>query len=156
MLPTNSRESLVSTRANQDQNMKSTVNVPTRGLIRSEPLGKILSGEKTMELRSKVNRQAGAIALIQKGSGQIFGVAEIGESVGPMEFSEFAARANEHAAVEAERLREVYDSGYTIGWRLRNVKRLQRPVTYTHKPGAVTWATLDAAAIDSLTLTLNL
>jgi hypothetical protein len=118
-------------------------NVPSRGLIiRPEPLEKILSGGKTLELRKKTNKTRGSIALIQKGSRTILGVAEIGDCVGPMSYAEFSARAHEHG-VEPARLRQVFDDGYIVGWKLSNVRRLRESVAYTHKPGAVTWVTLD-------------
>ncbi|KAB2310673.1 ASCH domain-containing protein [Betaproteobacteria bacterium SCN2] len=125
--------------------------VPTRGLvIMEEPLNKILQGRKTMELRSKHNRQLGPVALIKNGSGKIFAVAEIVESVGPMTYEEFQARAHEHA-VEPERQRDVFfEKGWTHGWRLKNVIRLSSPVNYTHNPGAVTYVNLDADAIKEL------
>jgi hypothetical protein len=124
--------------------------IPVRGLIiRSEPLEKILNGTKTMELRSRANQQRGSIALIRKSSGHIYGVADIGESVGPMDFDDFSSRASEHG-VEAHRLQDVFDSGYTTGWKLHNIRRLKAPVAYVHKAGAVIWATLDAAAIAGL------
>lgn len=122
--------------------------VPTRGLvIMEEPLNKILQGRKTMELRSKHNRQLGLIALIRKGSGKIYGVAEIVESIGPMSFDEFRAHAHEHA-VEPERLREIFEMGWNHGWRLRNVVPLKSPVSYIHK--GMSQVKLDAGAIEAL------
>lgn len=122
--------------------------VPTRGLvIMEEPLNKILQGRKTMELRSKHNRQLGLIALIRKGSGKIYGVAEIVESIGPMSFDEFCAHANEHA-VEPERLREIFDMGWNHGWRLRNIMPLKSPVSYIHK--GMSQVKLDPGAIEAL------
>lgn len=122
--------------------------VPTRGLvIMEEPLNKILQGRKTMELRSKHNRQLGLIALIKKGSGKIYGVAEIVESIGPMSFDEFRAHAHEHA-VEPERLREIFDMGWNHGWRLRNIVSLKSPVSYIHK--GMSQVKLDPGAIEAL------
>lgn len=122
--------------------------VPTRGLvIMEEPLNKILQGRKTMELRSRHNRQRGLIALIRKGSGKIYGVAEIVESIGPMSFDEFRAHANEHA-VEPERLREIFDMGWNYGWRLRNIVSLKSPVSYIHK--GMSQVKLDPGAIEAL------
>lgn len=122
--------------------------VPTRGLvIMEEPLNKILQGRKTMELRSKHNRQLGLIALIKKGSGKIYGVAEIVESIGPMSFDEFRAHAYEHA-VEPEMLREIFEMGWDHGWRLRNVTRLKSPVSYIHK--GMSQVKLDPGAIEAL------
>lgn len=119
--------------------------VPTRGLIiNPEPLEKILSGMKTLELRKKNNKTRGRIALIQKGSGKIIGFATIGDSVGPMTFSDFTARIHEHG-VEPHRLRLVFDDGYVVGWKLSEVGRLRTPVSYVHKAGAVIWVALDDA-----------
>ena len=129
--------------------------IPVRGLIiRPEPLEKILSGKKTLELRSRSNQIRGEIALIRKSSGHIVGVAQIGDSVGPMEFAEFASRANEHG-VEQNRLQEVFDSGYTTGWKLSNIRRLRTSVPYLHKAGAVTWVMLDEMAVAGLQLALS-
>lgn len=127
--------------------------VPTRGLvIMEDPLNKILQGRKTMELRTKHNRQLGLIALIKKGSGKIYGVAEIVESIGPMSFDEFRARANEHA-VEPERLLEVFEMGWNHGWRLRNVVPLKEPISYIHK--GMSQVNLDTEAIKALSLKLR-
>ena len=102
-----------------------------------------------MELRSKRNSIRGPIALIQKGSGHIVGVANIGDSIGPMDFADFVPRKNEHG-VEESRLQQVFDSGRTIRWKLSDVQRLRTAIPYVHKPGAVTWVTLDATAIAGL------
>lgn len=122
--------------------------VPTRGLvIMEEPLNKILAGRKTMELRSKPNRQLGRVALIKKGTGKIYAVAEIVESIGPMSFDELRAHAREHA-VEPERLREVFENGWRYGWRLMNVVVLRSPVKYVHK--GMSQVNLDPSAIEAL------
>lgn len=127
---------------------------PSRGLvIMPKPLEDILSGVKSMELRSKPNRKLGPIALIRKGSGQIFGVAEIFESVGPMSFDEFCAWAREHA-VEQSRLAEVYGRGWVYGWRMRNIIRLMSPVGYVHK--GMSQVNLDPAAVENLRRALDL
>lgn len=124
--------------------------VPTHGLvILEEHLNKILQGRKTMELRSKHNRQMGLIALIRKGSGKIYGVAEIVESIGPMSFDEFRTHAHEHA-IEPEMLREIFEKGWDHGWRLRNVVTLKSPVSYIHNRGAVVKVKLNSDAIEEL------
>lgn len=129
--------------------------VPTHGLvILEEHLNKILHGRKTMELRSMHNRQLGMIALIKKGSGKIYGVAEIVESIGPMSFNEFCDSAHEHA-IAPEMLREIFEKGWNHGWRLRNVVTIKSPVSYIHRRGAVIKVKLDPAAIDALGKQLN-
>lgn len=57
----------------------------TSGLIiREEPLDRILSGQKTWEMRSDHTRKRGRIGLVRKGSKAIFGIAEIVDSKGPL------------------------------------------------------------------------
>ena len=127
--------------------------VPVRGLVMmADPLEKILTGRKTMELRSRQNRQLGRIALIRKGSGHIYGVADIIESVGPMNMNELRARMDEHG-VESSRLQEVFDKGWTIGWRMANVKKLRNPVPYVHR--GMSQVKLDDEAIAGLKVALT-
>lgn len=127
--------------------------VPSRGLVvRAGPLGKILTGNKTLELRSKHNRQLGPIALIQQGSKKIYGVAEIVESIGPMSMAEFKARSPEHG-VEPDRLQQVFDEGHIIGWRMANIRRLSIPVPYIHK--GMSQVKLDETAIQALRIALK-
>lgn len=122
--------------------------VPTRGLlIQPEPLDKILKGRKTLELRSAHNRQLGTIALIRKGSKQIEGVADIVESIGPMDEQEMHRRCSDHG-VEPHRIPDMMAKGWTIGWRLVNVKRLVRPVPYVHR--GMSRVNLDEQAIVEL------
>jgi hypothetical protein len=124
--------------------------VPTRGLIiKEEWLNKILQGRKTMELRKKPNLQLGLIALIKKGSGKIYGIAEIVESIGPMSFDEFRSRAHEHA-VELEMLREIFEMGWKHGWCLKNIVPLKSPVGYIHTRGVMSQVILDPGAIEAL------
>jgi hypothetical protein len=121
---------------------------PTRGLvIGEEPLERILVGRKFMELRSSHNRQIGPIALIKKGSGRIYGVATITDSVGPMDFKTFVQNSPAHG-VRKNRLQEVFDKNWRIGWRLDNVWRLVEPVVYAHR--GMSRVTLDQDVIYAL------
>ena len=126
---------------------------PTRGLvIMARPLQQILDLEKTLELRSKHNRQLGTVALIKKGSGQVFGLAEITESIGPMSVEDLHDRRHEHG-VEEERVTEVFDRGWVYGWRMSNVVTLKQAVPYVHK--GMSQVNLDQKAIDAIQLQLD-
>ena len=52
-----------------------TLNISSGLIIRPEPLEKILSGRKTWEMRSDTIHKRETIALIQKGSKAIYGMA---------------------------------------------------------------------------------
>ncbi len=148
-----SRRLAVSRRAPSAEAQQRPDGVPTRGLvIQAEPLEKILAGRKTLELRSKHNRQLGPVALIRKGSGLIYGVADIVESVGPMNLDEMYRRASEHG-VEPYRIQDVIDKGWNIGWRLAKVQCLAKPVPYVHK--GMSQVRLDEDAVTNLAIALR-
>ncbi len=127
--------------------------VPTRGLvIMEEPLKQILQGRKTMELRSKHNRQLGPVALIMKGTGKVYAVANIVDSIGPMSFEEFRAESWRHA-VEPERMREIH-ARWNIGWVLNGLVVLLEPVPYVHK--GMSQVKLNQQAIDGIARQLAL
>jgi hypothetical protein len=134
----------------QEWKLGAEVEVPRKGLIiMADPLEKILSGTKSLELRKSRNLQSGPIALIQKGTGCVMGVAQVSEAISPMSWPEFEARAGEHG-VESYRMRAVFGSGYFYGWPLSGVRRLRTPVAYRHRAGAVTWAALDEECVRRL------
>jgi hypothetical protein len=63
----------------------------SRGLIIDQPwIGKILRGEKTWEMRSTRTSIRGPIALIEKGSGTVVGVASILSSLCPMSLQDIS------------------------------------------------------------------
>lgn len=115
-----------------------------RGLIIDTPhIDKILSGKKTWEMRTTQTKQRGKIALIQKGSGTITGVAEITDSIGPFSKEEMLANESKHG-ITPERLNNPEVSKWNNAWVVKDAKRLKKPVPYKHKSGQVIWVTLDA------------
>ncbi len=111
----------------------------TRGLpIRKEHLDRILAGTKTWEIRGKATAKRGSVALIESGSGEIVGVCEIVDVVGPLSLAELQRNAR-RAGFRANEL--GYDTTYA--WVLRNARRLPNPIPYRHPPGAVIWVKLE-------------
>jgi hypothetical protein len=116
----------------------------TKGLIIKTPfIDLILQGRKTWELRSTQAKFRGPIALIEKGSGKVVGVASLIDSKGPLTDAEMGANHHNHA-VSPERLQLPDLQKYRYAWVLSDAKRLARPVPYTHAKGAVIWVTLDS------------
>lgn len=123
----------------------------TRGLIiRAEPLGKILRGEKTWEMRSRPIAIRETIALIQKGSKTVVGVADLVDCRGPLSDSERFDSEHLHA-IDPERWDDPSIANYRYAWVLENVRPLEKPVPYIHR-GGVQFATLDQAAVDAIEL----
>lgn len=118
-------------------------------IIRREPLQSILRGEKCWEMRSKHTHKRGRIALIEKGSGQVVGVAELVDSIGPLSEEQMRANQDKHR-IRPERLNSGEVSKWRIAWVLKNVQPLETPVSYQHKSGAVTWVTLTSEVSDAV------
>ncbi|GCL65159.1 ASCH domain-containing protein [Pseudaquabacterium pictum] len=122
----------------------------SKGLIIKAPfIDWIMEGRKTWELRSTHTQVRGPIALIQKGTGSVVAVARLVDSKGPLSAADMAANLQHHA-VAPDRLAMPDLQKYRFAWVLGDVKRLARPVSYTHRNGAVIWVALDLAVAGSV------
>lgn len=108
----------------------------TRALIIDDPwISKILSGEKTWEMRSTRTNVRGFIGLIRKGSGKIVGIANLHHC---------GERLATTTLIKSKRMHCVdYKSNpellkWHTPWSLRDVKEIN-PIPYEHKQGAVVW-----------------
>lgn len=114
----------------------------SHGLVVDLPrIEKLLSGEKNWEMRSVNTQRRGPIALIEKGSGLVVGVAELVDVKGPYTTEEMANRESQHQIPP-----EIYRApGYKwhYAWALQDAIALPSPVSYRHKSGAVIWVKLD-------------
>lgn len=111
------------------------------GLVIDEPwISKIMSGEKTWEMRSRSTTKRERIALIKKGSGTVVGIATIKDVVGPFDDAQIGATFERHQ-VPTNMIGK-----WRYGWVLENVRALAAPVPYIHRSGAVTWVTLDSTS----------
>lgn len=118
----------------------------TKGLIIDDPwVGYILDGTKTWEMRSTGASHRGWFALIRKGTGAVWGLAQLVESGSPLSVDEMIATIDKHR-IPAEMIRSGQVAKWTTPWKLANVRKLSSPVPYRHKSGAVTWVELDEAA----------
>lgn len=126
----------------------------TRGLIIDMPwIGKILSGEKSWEMRSGNTKVRGPIALIQKGTGSVVGLARLIDSKGPLSFEEILDGEAFHRI--GPELYSQPDYKWDHAWVLTDPWVLPKPVPYRHKNGAVIWVELDPNALDSINNSLS-
>lgn len=116
-----------------------------KGIIIDEPwIGKILSGEKTWEMRSTGARHRGPIALIKKGSKTVFGVAELYDCSDRLSLDELKGSQDQHCIPDS--ILEAPDYKWNVAWKLKNIHRLDQPVPYQHKGGSTIWVSLDEQA----------
>jgi hypothetical protein len=113
----------------------------TTGLIIDEPwISKILAGEKRWEMRPKRTTKRERIALIRKGSGTVVGLTSIVDCKGPLDDEEIVKTFREHH-VPLDGIGK-----WRYAWVLDDTTRLETPVPYEHRSGAVTFVTLDPRA----------
>lgn len=116
---------------------------PEKGLIIDSPhIERILSGEKTWEMRSRNCQIRGLIGLIKKGSGQVVGVVEIIGVRGLLTRDDLIANLDKHRRT-MEQLDDPRFSKWNIAWLLDKARPLPRPVSYVHPKGAQSWINLD-------------
>ena len=122
----------------------------TKALIIADPwIGYLLDGSKTWEMRSSGASHRGWFGLIRKGTGAIYGIARL-EDVGAPLSPEQMVAAHRHHRIPEAMIRSGEVAKWNVPWKLAKIRRLVRPVPYTHKSGAVTWVELDAAAISGI------
>lgn len=131
------------------QPITTTLNISSGLIIRPEPLEKILSGQKTWEMRGDPIYKRETIALIQRGSKAIYGVAEIIDSIGPLSREEMIANESRHR-IEPFRLDSPEVSKWRHAWVLANVRRLKHPVPYVYKTGQVKFVGLDEMTVRAI------
>jgi hypothetical protein len=110
-------------------------------LIKERWLDLILSGKKTWEIRGKATTIRGRIALIQSGSGMVYGVCEVVDVRGPLSIEEMQANCDHHC-IARDDIPNVVKYKTIHAWVLQNARRLRRPVPYDHPYGAVIWVNL--------------
>jgi hypothetical protein len=114
-------------------------------LIRKESLDGILVGTKTWEIRGAATNRRGAIALIEKGSGNVVGTCVLADVLGPLRVADLAL--DPQAALRRPPPLH-YAAAYA--WVLSEARRLTEPIPYRHPEGAVVWVELDLPICEQL------
>ena len=109
-------------------------------IIRKKWLDLIFQGKKDMELRSTNCKKIERVALIESGSGLIYGDAFIFSSILIKNKLEFVFYEGRHQyKKDFSELKRQF--GYTkiYGWTLQSVFKYPKPIPYKHPQGAVIW-----------------
>ena len=115
-----------------------------KAIFIDEPwVSQVLGGDKVWEMRSKLTRHRGPIAIIRKGSGQVMGTASLINSLPALSRPEFAKHEAEHR-ISALAQEDAFHRGWRFAWVLAEARALPRPVPYRHRHGQVIWVRLDA------------
>ncbi len=111
-----------------------------KGLIIKQPwIDLILSGEKTWEMRTgHPPKHRGPVALIQKGTGLIVGVANMVDVLPAMSIPELMQHQDKHR-IDYPNMPEA--AKWVTPWVVDGAKRIE-PVAYGKKSGPVIWVNL--------------
>lgn len=116
-------------------------------IIKKKWLDKILSGEKTLEIRgSKTAHICERIALIESGSSQIKGFCVIRSVIALTEEKWETERDRHCVELSFEDLLKRYKTAYA--WELTDVIACKQPVPYKHPQGAVIWVNLEDLGLE--------
>lgn len=111
-----------------------------KGLIIKSPwIEKILSGEKTWEIRGSKTNIRGTVALIKSGTGMIYGTIDV---LGSKEISLDKYRKTEDFHRIPQNMFPGLPYSKTHAWILSNPLVFYKPKPYIHPQGAVIWVNL--------------
>jgi len=129
-------------------------NVAIKGLvIDSLHVDNILAGTATWEMRSGSTNQPGLVALINQGSGQIVGVANLVAIKGSISYQDRLNNANQYRISE-ECLRLGDIDNWDVAWILENAQPLLTPITCQHRDGIDIWVDLEPQVQEKLALAI--
>jgi len=111
-------------------------------IIKSPFIERILSGEKTWEIRGFSTRIRGRICLIKSGTKTIVGICKLVYVIGPLTKEQFIASYVFHRDNLTNISQNSLPYKKTYAWVLECVKSLKKPIPYTHPRGAITWVKL--------------
>ena len=110
-----------------------------KGLIIKEYwLNKILSNEKTWEIRSSNTHIRGKIYLIQSGSKHIYGECVI-IGAKKLALEDYQNNIDKHCIKQGI---EQLPYKNTYAWIISDAKRYAKPIPYKHPNGAVIWVNI--------------
>lgn len=125
--------------------------VGARGLIVRDPYAsQLLNGQKIWEIRGKPTQIRGKVVIVKAGTGQAFGTANLVRVLGPVELEDLLG-AQELPEDEREDLRR-HGLPYrkTYAYVFTNPLWFERPISYQHPSGAVTWVRLPQLDLDDV------
>lgn len=128
--------------ANSDNALDNDLNVQRALIIREPWISKILSGEKTWEMRSGPTSLRGWIGLAAQGRAEIVGLVRLVESRMPLSAANYDQYFGEHA-IPPDQTAWAIENNWVFPWVLTDVIRLPKPVAFSQRAGAVKFVSLD-------------
>jgi hypothetical protein len=118
-------------------------------IIKPEFIALMLSGKKTWEMRSRVTKKRGTVAVIEAGSKLVVATCNILDSFGPLSRDDLVDKINYHG-IEGSDIDTLLVDRWNCVWVMGSIKKLEKPVQYEHPSGAVVWVNLEESVADQI------
>ena len=114
-----------------------------RGLLVRDPYAtQLLNGEKIWEVRGKATQIRGPVVIIKSGTGRAYGTVRLIRVLGPLALDDLIM-ARELPQEEREEFRHAgLPYTKTYAYVFSDPQWFDRPISYNHPSGAVTWVRL--------------
>lgn len=134
--------------ANNEEDGK---DIGPRGLMVRDPFAsQILNGEKVWEIRGRPTQIRGPVVIVKSGTGHAYGTANLVRVLGPLDVEDLI-EAKELPASEREEIKsDGLPYAKTYAYVFSDPKWFERPVSYKHPSGAVTWVRLPELNLESV------
>lgn len=104
-------------------------------VVKEHWANKILSGEKTWEIRGRNTHVRGEVGIAISGTGKVFGTVSLIDSK-PIGLHDALGNMDKHRLCAND---AAFMYAQPHAWEIENAERFDEPIPYTHKRGAVVW-----------------
>ena len=120
--------------------------MPNRALLIKEPwASKVVSGEKTIEIRTMQTKKIGQeIYIAQAGTKTLIGKATIVKCV-QLTMKDYI-QLQHQACLTRSGLQQLFSTKRIYGWYLKDAMKFDKPIPYDHPRGAQVWIKIPKAA----------
>ena len=122
-----------------------------RGLLVRDPYAtQLLNGEKIWEIRGKATQIRGRVVIIKSGTARAFGTVRLIRVLGPLALDDLTI-ARELPQEEREEFRRAgLPYPKTYAYVFSDPQWFDRPISYSHPSGAVTWVRLPELNLETV------
>jgi hypothetical protein len=122
-----------------------------RGLLVRDPYAtQLLNGEKIWEIRGKATQIRGPVVIVKSGSGRAYGTVRLIRVLGPLALDDLMM-ARELPEEEREAFRHSgLPYAKTYAYVFSDPQWFDRPISYNHPSGAVTWVRLPELNLETV------
>jgi ASCH domain len=135
----------------QSEVAQSTTELGPRGLLIRDPYAsQLLNAAKIWEIRARPTQIRGPIVIIKSGTGRAFGTVNLVRVLGPLDLEDLLAAPELPTSEREEFRRQGLPYSKTYAYVFSNPRWFERPISYRHPSGAITWVRLPELDLETV------